>query len=181
MTPQQQKRIGKFLSLVLRHRPEVLGLELDEQGWTNVDTLLHKLAATDKAINREELELIVRNNNKQRYAFSEDGSSIRAQQGHSVQVNLDYEPIEPPEWLFHGTVDRFLNSIMTTGLQRRNRHHVHLSSDRETAINVGQRRGRPIILRIKANEMHKAGFLFFRSGNGVWLTEQVPPEFIHQA
>ncbi|MEM7375407.1 MAG: RNA 2'-phosphotransferase [Bacteroidota bacterium] len=178
MTPQQQKRIGRFLSLLLRHRPEILDLDLDQQGWTDVDTLLHKLSSTDKAISREELDLIVAENPKKRYAFNDDKSRIRAQQGHSVTVDLAYEPSPPPEYLYHGTVSKFVGSIRSQGLQKGKRHHVHLSPDRDTAINVGQRRGKPVILTIRAGAMHRAGYPFYVSGNGVWLADEIPPEFI---
>lgn len=178
MNPRNQKRIGRFLSLVLRHRPKLLGIQLDPQGWTDVDILLAKLSTTDKAISREQLDLLVANNPKQRYAYNEDGTKIRAQQGHSVEVELNYEATEPPEYLYHGTVPRFLDSIMRTGLQKRKRHHVHLSPDLETATNVGQRRGDAIILTIQAGEMHKDGYAFYCSGNGVWLADEIPSQYI---
>ncbi|MCB0835569.1 MAG: RNA 2'-phosphotransferase [Bacteroidetes bacterium] len=178
LTKQEEKKIGKFLSLVLRHKPEVIGVELDENGWTDIETLMVKLAAKGKAISRDDLQQIVVNNNKKRYAISEDGKRIRARQGHSIKVDLGYEPVTPPEFLFHGTAAQHIHSIKATGLEKRNRHHVHLSLDKETATQVGGRHGKPVILVVKAGEMYEKGNSFFVSENGVWLTEEVPVEFI---
>lgn len=177
MNPNQTKRISKFLSLVLRHNPEKIGINLDEAGWTDVNELLKKLPQTLK-VNRETLDHVVENNDKKRFAFSEDGKQIRASQGHSVKIKLGYEAVEPPEFLFHGTVPKFMQAIRKSGLKAMNRHAVHLSNDRETAVNVGNRRGNAIILSIRSGAMHRAGNQFFVSENGVWLTETVPPEFI---
>ncbi|MEM7659725.1 MAG: RNA 2'-phosphotransferase [Bacteroidota bacterium] len=178
MNTQQQKRIGKFLSLVLRHRPEKIDLQLDEQGWTPVDHLLTQLARHGTQLGREELDYLVATNPKLRYAYNEAGTHIRAQQGHSIQVELGYKPVVPPAYLYHGTVGEFMGSILEFGLEKRNRHHVHLSEDKETATMVGSRRGKAIILSVRAGDMHAAGHEFFQSGNGVWLTESVPPEFL---
>lgn len=178
MNPQKQKRIGKFLSLVLRHKPETIGITLSEEGWTPVDDLLKNLSQTRHAISFEELELLVKNNPKQRYKLSEDGKYIRANQGHSVPVSLGYEPVVPPETLFHGTATRFVDSIKKSGLQKQSRHQVHLSKDLETASMVGKRHGQLVILEIKAGEMHRQGHNFYCSDNGVWLTDQIPVEFI---
>lgn len=178
MDPRATTRISKFLSYVLRHRPDSIGLELDDAGWVEVEALLRQSQASGTAITRAELEEVVATSPKRRFALSEDGLRIRASQGHSVEVELGYEPATPPEQLFHGTVAGALESIRAQGLLRMERHHVHLSPDRATASNVGQRRGAPIILTVRAGQMHRAGFVFYVSDNGVWLTEHVPPEFV---
>lgn len=171
-------RLSKFLSLVLRHRPEAIGLELDENGWVDVEVLLGRCRANGRVIDRSELDEVVARCPKQRFAMSDDGARMRASQGHSVAVDLDYQPAEPPGVLFHGTVAASLDAIRASGLQRMERHHVHLSPDRETAINVGGRRGAPVILNVRAKEMARDGYIFFVSANGVWLTERVPVEYI---
>lgn len=178
MNPTEAKRISKFLSLVLRHQPEKIELELDPAGWVSVDELLEKVSAKAFRLNREMLEAVVKDNDKQRFAFSDDGERIRASQGHSIGVELDYQPMDPPEILYHGTSRHFLAGIRATGLEKRQRHHVHLSADRETARKVGQRHGPPVILTVMAGEMRRAGHAFYRSANGVWLTEAVAPEFL---
>jgi len=170
--------ISKFLSLVLRHRPETLGLTLDEHGWANIDVLLEAARAIGKPITRELLLRVVRENDKQRFAISEDGASIRAKQGHSIDVDLGLEPVRPPDILYNGTVQRFLTSIAESGLLPGNRQYVHLSPDSTTARSVGQRRGRPVILEVLAGQMHEDGFLFYLSENGVWLTDRVPARYI---
>lgn len=171
-------RTSKFLSLILRHRPEVVGIELDAAGWANVEALLAGMARKGHPISRDELAAIVKTNNKRRYAFSEDGSSIRAVQGHSRAVDLDLPPAPPPSQLFHGTVERFLAAIHEKGLIKGTRQHVHLSADRDTADLVGRRRGQPVILTIDCTAMADADHRFYISENGVWLTEHVPPRFI---
>lgn len=171
-------RLSKFLSLVLRHQPEKIGITLEAGGWTDVAELLRAAKAHGVALTLEELRRVVEENDKKRFAFSEDGSRIRASQGHSVEVELGYEPSPPPRVLYHGTVERFLPSIRASGLDRGRRHHVHLSADAETATKVGGRRGRAVVLEIEAERMHRAGHTFLRSANGVWLTEHVPPSFI---
>lgn len=171
-------RKSKFLSLVLRHRPELIELKLNEQGWTEVTHLLEQLRAHKKPMSKAELEDVVSNNSKQRFAFNEDQSKIRANQGHSIQIDLGYTAVQPPEYLFHGTADRFLASIITNGIQKRKRHHVHLSSDEATARIVGSRHGQVIILKIESDRMHKDGITFFQSENGVWLTDYVDPKYI---
>jgi putative RNA 2'-phosphotransferase len=175
---QQLVTVSKFLSLVLRHQPQTIGITLDAEGWVAVDELLAAAARHGQAISEDQLDEVVWTNDKQRFSFSPDGSMIRANQGHSVEVNLRLEPIEPPELLLHGTVERFLASIRELGLVRGKRHHVHLSADRETAVRVAQRRGRPVILVIEAARMHREGRQFFQSANGVWLTETVPPAYL---
>ena len=177
---QQLVATSKFLSLVLRHRPDVIGIELDAEGWVAVEELLTACAKHGRAISRDQLDDLVRTNDKQRFAFSVDGSRIRANQGHSLPVDLGLVPVEPPELLYHGTVPRFLESIRREGLTKGTRHHVHLSPDVETATKVGQRRGRPIVLMIAAGHMFRDGHKFYRSENGVWLTDAVPPAYIRE-
>lgn len=167
-------KLSKLLSLVLRHQPEAIGLDLDENGWADVDDLLPKLQKRDRTITLEQLERVVAENNKQRFRFSEDGLRIRANQGHSLEVKLGLSPVEPPEFLFHGTATRFLESILSEGLVRGTRQHVHLSADQKTAVIVGKRHGTPIVLRVMAAKMREEGLLFYCSENGVWLTDHVP-------
>lgn len=177
-------RLSKLLSLALRHEPSVLGLSLDAGGWVDIEAVLRGLAAKAELVTYEELEAMVASSDKQRFALSANGEKIRANQGHSVSVDLGLVPRQPPPVLFHGTVDRFHESILRSGIVSGARTHVHLSSDEETAQTVARRRaGTPIILRIRALELHGAGGIFFVSENGVWLTPHVPPTFIepHQA
>ncbi|HEY0525030.1 MAG TPA: RNA 2'-phosphotransferase [Stellaceae bacterium] len=170
---------SKFLSLVLRHRPDLIGITLDEAGWVDVSDLLAGVRRhQDGSWTPERLRAVVADNDKQRFAFSPGMTKIRASQGHSVPVKLGYSHGAPPQILFHGTVGRFLESIRATGLGKGRRHAVHLSPDEETAGTVGARRGSPILLEIRAGDMHHAGFAFSRSANGVWLTDHVPPEYI---
>jgi putative RNA 2'-phosphotransferase len=171
-------RISKFLSLVLRHEPERIGIVLDSAGWTDVSALLEAAAAHGVVLTPAELEQIVATSDKQRFALSPDGARIRANQGHSVEVELALAPAPPPELLYHGTVERVLHGIRELGLLKRERHHVHLSADVVTANAVGGRRGKPVVLAIRASEMAAAGHVFFRTANGVWLVEHVPPAFI---
>lgn len=171
-------RTSKFLSYVLRHRPESVGLELDEAGWVRVDELLAACRSHNHAISRAELEEVVRTNDKRRFSFSPDGLEIRANQGHSVSIDLGLDPVAPPELLYHGTVARFLDSIRREGLVRGKRHHVHLSVDEPTARRVGRRRGEPVVLVVESGRMHGDGHVFHRSVNGVWLTESVPPPYL---
>ena len=171
-------RTSKFLSLVLRHEPERIGIVLDASGWADVEALLAAAAAHGVALSRAELEQIVATSDKQRFALSADGARIRANQGHSVEVDLALAATPPPERLYHGTVDRFLESIRARGLLKGERHHVHLSADVDTASRVGGRRGRPVVLTVRASEMAAAGHVFYRSENGMWLVEHVPPSYI---
>lgn len=178
MNPSEVKRSSKFLSLVLRHRPEAAGLVLDAQGWVSVADLLRGLHKAGKPLTMAALEQVVAENNKKRFEFSEDKTRIRASQGHTIDVDLGYEPMDPPEYLFHGTASQFLDSIFKTGLDKRERHHVHLSADLDTATNVGSRHGKVVVLRVRAQAMVQAGHAFYRSTNGVWLTESVPVEYL---
>lgn len=171
-------RLSKFLSLVLRHEPERLGLTLDAAGWVSVDELLAACARERMSVTRERLEQIVASSDKQRFSIDKARSRIRANQGHSVPVELGYAFAVPPELLFHGTIDKFLSSIRAGGLRKGERHHMHLSENEETARKVGARRGRPVILVIRAGDMQRAGHTFFLSSNGVWLVDHVPAEFL---
>jgi putative RNA 2'-phosphotransferase len=170
-------RISKLLSFALRHDPAALGLRLDAAGWVDVADVLDALRSRGEEVTREELEEIVRTSDKRRFALS--AGRIRANQGHSVSVDLGLAPQAPPALLFHGTVDRFVESIRRQGLARGKRTHVHLSSTVDVAAAVaGRRRGGQVILTVRAGEWHHAGGVFFLSANGVWLTEHVPPEYI---
>ena len=178
MTHQQRKRTSKFLSLVLRHRPEAAGVQLDEHGWVSVDMLIQGARSAGIVLDRDILSDIVHTNDKQRFAFSPDSQRIRANQGHSVEINLALSPVEPPETLYHGTAMRFVASIRNHGLQSGSRQHVHLSADPETAQRVGQRHGKPSVLIVQAGAMHREGYVFYRSANGVWLTDAVPSDYL---
>jgi len=180
MNPNQTKRTSKFLSLVLRHQPQTIGIKLDSSGWVGVDELLAAINRHPDNIelDRKSLEQVVTNNDKQRFEFNEDRSSIRARQGHSINVDLGYPPATPPETLLHGTPRKFVAPILETGLKKMNRHHVHLHTDQKTATAVGARRGDSVLLTVRSGDMHRAGFIFFVTENGVWLTDHVPPEFI---
>ena len=171
-------RISKLLSLVLRHQPQKIGLHLDAVGWADVDELLQKSNHAGMRLDRELLEYVVATNDKKRFSFSDDGKRIRANQGHSIPVDLGLSPLKPPPELYHGTVERFLEGIRSHGLLAQNRNYVHLSKDRETAEKVGQRRGKAMILVIQAGKMHGENYKFFLSENGVWFTAEVPVEFI---
>lgn len=172
------KRISRFLSLVLRHDPGRIGITLGPDGWTPVAELLRALDRHGRPLSRADLDWVIENNDKRRFALSDDGTMIRASQGHSVAVDLGYAPEVPPEHLYHGTVGRFLDAILADGLKRRARHDVHLSPDPGTATRVGARRGKPVILEIAAGAMHRDGHVFRLSANGVWLTDHVPPRYI---
>jgi putative RNA 2'-phosphotransferase len=178
MTDKETIRTSKFLSLILRHEPERVGLQLGEAGWVEVGELLAAVSRHGKVLTLEQLQHVVATSDKKRFAFSEDGQRIRASQGHSVEVDLEYAPLTPPELLYHGTATRFLDGIRTDGLQRMERHDVHLSAETKITLQVGGRHGKPVLLTILAGEMHRAGHVFRCSANGVWLVNQVPPEFI---
>ncbi len=171
-------RISRLLSLVLRHEPHSIGMQLDPNGWVECSTLIKAAADHGMVFDQATLMEVVRTNDKQRFALSEDGTRIRANQGHSVKVDLELKTETPPPRLYHGTVGRFIDSIRTHGLLKGERQHVHLSRDPETASKVGGRRGTPVILSIRSQAMHEAGHGFFLSKNGVWLTHHVPSEFI---
>lgn len=170
--------LSKFVSLVLRHDPARIGLRLDEAGWADVDALVAGAVAAGVPLTRERLDAIVEQNEKRRFALSEDGTRIRASQGHSVAVDLGLVPVPAPDVLFHGTAERALDAILATGLEPRGRQHVHLSGDRDTAVAVGRRHGRPVIVAVDARGMQHDGLVFFRSANGVWLTDAVPARYL---
>lgn len=172
------KQISKFLSFVLRHKPEEINIQLYANGWTDVDILIEKANAHMVPLNFELLEEIVITNDKKRFSFNTDYTMIRANQGHSVEIDLALNPVQPPEKLYHGTVAKFIEAIKAEGLQKMSRRHIHLSKDMETAKKVGSRRGKPVILVIDSEKMHADGFVFFVSENGVWLTDKVPVEYI---
>jgi putative RNA 2'-phosphotransferase len=178
MTEKEKIRTSKFLSLVLRHEPDRVGLGLDSAGWADVDALLKAVNGHGVPLTLEQLKQIVATSDKKRFAFSDDGGRIRASQGHSVEVDLAYEPQTPPELLYHGTPERFVASIRKSGLRKMQRHHVHLSAEAEVGRQVGARRGKPVLLTIHAGEMQRGDHVFYRSANGVWLVDHVPPEFI---
>lgn len=172
------KAISKFLSLILRHQPETIGLILDAHGWADVDELISKANHHGKAISYDSLVKVVANNDKQRFSLSEDGLKIRANQGHSLTIDLALTAKQPPEVLYHGTATRFLSSILAIGLKPQARQHVHLSQDKATAIKVGQRHGKPMVLEIAAATMQQDGYSFFLSDNQVWLTDTVPANYL---
>lgn len=180
MNADKLKSVSKRMSYILRHRPDSVGLELGPGGWVGVDLLLVGLNQTGKAVTREVLEQVVAENDKQRFEFSDDGTQIRARQGHSTPVDLQYDPAVPPDVLYHGTATRFLESIRLQGLIKGKRHHVHLSAERATALAVGSRHGKPVILEIDTSKMQADGHRFFVTENRVWLTEQVPPHFLNE-
>ncbi|MEL6822512.1 MAG: RNA 2'-phosphotransferase [Calditrichota bacterium] len=176
----KDKKISKFLSLILRHRPQVVGIELGNNGWVETDKLLKTIQKSGRNINLEDIKRVVATNDKQRFAFSEGGGLIRANQGHSVKIELNYDAVKPPVLLYHGTAEKFIKGIRREGLRKMRRHHVHLSSSVETASKVGVRHGKLVLLKIDSAAMHRKGMVFYCSENGVWLTEHVPPDYIHE-
>lgn len=175
MNAEKIRRISKRLSYILRHQPDSVGLTLAPGGWVSVNDLLAAIR-----ISRELLDEVVFTNDKQRFEYSDDATQIRARQGHSTTVDLQYESAVPPDLLFHGTATRFLESIFQNGLLRGQRHHVHLSIDREMMIAVGSRHGKPVVLEVNAKQMVDDGKQFFVTGNHVWLTDHVPPQYLRQ-
>ena len=170
---------SKFLSYVLRHRPEEIGIELDSEGWTGIDALIAAAARNDRRLDRALIEEVVARNDKQRFAISNDGLRIRASQGHSTAtVQISHQAITPPPMLYHGTASRFVAAILREGLRAGARHHVHLSAEYTTAVTVGTRHGVPVVLGVDAAAMDAAGFTFFLADNGVWLTDAVPPRYL---
>jgi putative RNA 2'-phosphotransferase len=166
--------------LVLRHQPENIGIQLDPNGWTAVKELIEKAKESGIQLDSETLNLIVATNTKKRFAFNETFDKIRASQGHSIAIELGYTNQKPPEILYHGTGEKSVQSIVGTGLEKRNRQHVHLSSNRETALHVGQRHGKPFVFIVLAERMYHDNFQFFISDNGVWLTDNVPAKYLRQ-
>jgi putative RNA 2'-phosphotransferase len=175
---QRLVKISKYLSKHLRHEPERLGLTLASGGWVEVDTLLTAMARHNFVVTRAELDEVVVKNDKQRFSFDPTGTQIRANQGHSVAVDLELEPTVPPDILYHGTGEKSVRTILEHGLKKMSRQHVHLSRDYDTAVKVGARHGKPIVFLVQAAAMHTAGHIFFVSDNGVWLVESVPPQFL---
>jgi putative RNA 2'-phosphotransferase len=178
MMSRDSVELSKFLSFVLRHKPDAIGLVLDAQGWVSVDELVQKGNAAGTRFSRDNLLQVVETSDKKRFSVSADGQRIRAAQGHSVSVELGLLRREPPTVLYHGTATRFVESILSEGLKPQKRQQVHLSADVATAERVGQRHGKPVIFKIEALHMHQLGFEFFLADNGVWLIDQVPPDFL---
>ena len=181
MTPAaaaRHRKVSKFLSLVLRHEPQRIGLVLDAQGWADIDAVIACAGEHGMALTREEILRIVATSDKQRFALDSSGRRIRANQGHSIDIELGLEPREPPPVLFHGTAEASVAAIRAEGLKPGRRHHVHLSRDAATATAVGRRHGWPVVLRVAAGRMWSTGYAFFLSDNGVWLAAAVPAEFI---
>ena len=172
--------ISKLLSLTLRHKPEALGLTLDRNGWSNVEDVLNGLKAKGKKVDFRLLKKAVEENNKKRFSLNAAGDKIRANQGHSVIVDVELKQVDPPEVLYHGTVEKYLDFIRRNGLKSMKRQHVHLSHETDTADDVGRRRGTPIILKIAAQKMAAEGYKFYLSENGVWLTDHVPAKYLHK-
>lgn len=172
---------SKLLSLVLRHEPGAIGIALDEHGWVDVEVLLARLQASGKHLSRTDLDRIVETSDKQRFALSTDRTRIRANQGHSIAIELQLVPQAPPSTLHHGTATRFLASILEEGLKPGARNHVHLSTSSAIALAVGARHGKPVVLRVDSQAMHVAGHTFYVSANGVWLTAHVPPSYLQPA
>ena len=181
MNSKQLNEVSKFLSYVLRHEPQSIGLQLDTEGWAEIDFLIAGAAREGRILDRELILAVVSSSDKKRFAISNDAQYIRAVQGHSTEsVDLQYVEKQPPEFLYHGTATRFLESIQQQGLISGSRHHVHLSRDMATAVAVGQRHGKPVVLKVEALRMHQQGFKFFQAENGVWLTNNVPSNLIIQ-
>ena len=180
MTEAEKKKISKLMSYILRQHPEEFQIELTSQGWCQTEDLLKAIQSKKISISFEDMAEVVETNDKKRLAFNDDKTQIRASQGHSISIDLGYEPVTPPDVLYHGTATRFLDSIQEKGLKKGNRHHVHLSKDMETATKVGVRHGKLALLTVDAKAMHAKGFQFFCSENGVWLTDAVPVAFINE-
>lgn len=174
--------LSKFLSLILRHKPSAANIELDEHGWANVEELIAGINQVDSNndIDMERLEEIVRTDNKQRYSFSEDKTLIRANQGHSIPVDVELEEVAPPEYLWHGTATKYMESIDSEGLVPKSRLYVHLSGDVEPATKVGKRHGKLVLYKILSGKMQEDGYKFYRSVNGVWLTKEVPAKYLEK-
>ena len=176
---KQLEEISKFIALILRHKPETIGITLDEHGWAKVDELIDGISKT-YVFNMEMLEEIVRTDKKGRYSFSEDKTLIRANQGHSIPVDVELEVVNPPEFLYHGTGVKFVESIDAQGLIPKSRLYVHLSSDTDTAVKVGSRHGNPVVYKVLSGKMCHDGHIFYKSVNGVWLTKMVPVEYLQK-
>lgn len=177
---KKMRDTSQFISLVLRHKPEAAGITLDEHGWADVEALISGACENGVPLDKETLDEIVRTDNKQRYSFNEDGTLIRANQGHSIPVDVELEEKMPPDVLYHGTGEKYVSSIEKQGLIPKSRLYVHLSSDVDTAKKVGSRHGKPVIYTVDCRKMSEDGYRFFLSANGVWLTKSVPTEYLHK-
>lgn len=171
-------KLSRFLCFVLRHHPEKIDIQIDKKGWCDIDLLINKANTSGKHINRKILNELVQFDSKQRYSISEDKKMIRCNQGHSINVDMEFKTLKPPDTLYHGTVERFLSDIIENGIKKMSRQYVHLSSEVNTATSVGKRRGEPVIISIDSKKMNENGILFYLSDNGVWLCEYVSPEYI---
>jgi putative RNA 2'-phosphotransferase len=180
MEAKRLTKVSKYLARHLRHAPERIGLELQSGGWVDVETLLAACEKHGFRITRNELEQVVAQNDKQRFSFDESSTRIRANQGHSVEVDLQLKAQTPPDVLYHGTATHIAPNVWRDGLKKMRRHHVHLSRDVETATKVGARHGKPFIFEVDAKAMSNAGFQFFCSDNGVWLCDEVPPQYLKE-
>ncbi|EGT5015199.1 RNA 2'-phosphotransferase-like protein (plasmid) [Clostridioides difficile] len=174
----KKDRLSVFISLILRHKPETIGIKLDDYGYADVNELIEKINNTGRNINIEILEQIVKEDNKQRYSFNEDRSKIRANQGHSINVNVELRELEPPRFLYHGTATRFLDNIKKEGIVSKSRLYVHLSNDIDTAVKVGKRHGVPVVLKINTGKMYENGYKFYLSENNIWLCKYIPFEYV---
>lgn len=170
------KKTSKYLSFILRHKPDSIGLELSDEGWANIEELISR---TKKfKLTKESIKTVVDTNDKKRFLISDDGQRIKANQGHSIKVSLELEPVTPPDFLLHGTAERFIESIFKEGLTKQRRHHVHLSETQKTAMSVGARYGKPVLLKVDSKQMHEDGFEFFKTENDVWLVDCVPGRYL---
>ena len=173
-------KMGKYLSLILRHKPELINLKIDEHGWVEVDQLLKGINDSGRYISKEMLDIIVNTNNKKRYQYNDDQTKIRANQGHSIKVDVELQEKVPPDVLYHGTAQKYLDKIKKSGIRKMNRLYVHLSKDIQTAINVGKRHGQPIVLVIDTKKMLRDGYKFYYSYNGVWLCDDIAYSYIEE-
>ncbi|EMQ1359338.1 RNA 2'-phosphotransferase [Clostridioides difficile] len=174
----KKDKLSIFISLILRHKPETIGIKLDDYGYADVNELIEKINNTGRNINIEILEQIVKEDNKQRYSFNEDRSKIRANQGYSINVNVELRELEPPRFLYHGTATRFLDNIKKEGIISKSRLYIHLSNDIDTAVQVGKRHGIPIVLKINAGKMYENDYKFYLSENNIWLCEYIPFKYV---
>ena len=172
--------LSRYLSLILRHKPESIGITLDGHGWANVNDLIAGISKNNPGFDMDILEEIVRTDNKQRYSFNPDKTLIRANQGHSIPVDVELPEVKPPELLFHGTGEKYVRSILQQGLISKSRLYVHLSKDIDTAIKVGKRHGKEVIFQVSTGQMYRDGYKFYLSVNGVWLTKEVPGKYLQR-
>lgn len=176
----KKDKLSIFISLILRHKPETIGIKLDDYGYADVNELIEKINNTGRNINIEILEQIVKEDNKQRYSFNDDRSKIRANQGHSINVNVELRELEPPKYLYHGTATRFLDNIKNEGIIKQSRLYAHLSRDIDIAVKVGKRHGTPVILKINTGKMYENGYKFYLSENNIWLCKYIPFEYVEK-